>query len=56
MLEHAPGRSCGPWSGAHAGVGFLAGAVAHGEAMLEHPVPEGLYCMRRTHTGAEQKH
>ena len=26
-LEQAPGRTCGPWRGAHSGVGLLAGAV-----------------------------
>ena len=27
--EQAPGRSCSPWTGAHAGAGGLGGAAAH---------------------------
>ncbi|GAB0181367.1 epimerase family protein SDR39U1 [Grus japonensis] len=50
--EQAPGRTCGPWRGAHAGAGLLAGKVAHGGPTLEQSVPDGLHPVERTHTRA----
>jgi len=47
-----PEVSCSRWRGVQAGAGFLAGTVAHGEPLLEQSVPERLYPMERTHTGA----
>ena len=39
--KQAPGRSCSPWRGAHAGAGGLGGAAAHGGPVLEQFAPGG---------------
>lgn len=47
-----PEGNCSPWRGAHAGAGFLAGTVSHGEVTLEQSITKGLHPRESMHAEA----